>query len=82
MADIIHLSDHRGGSTAYRLYDLGRTGREGVGRSLRAKTDLEAKVLALTLLDKHPIELWDSERFIARYWPGNLPMAISIRALN
>lgn len=80
MTNIIQLSDHGGGTPGYRLYDVGRTGREGVGRTLRARNDIEAKAVALTLLDDHPIELWDRTRFIVRYWPGNLPMAVSIEA--
>lgn len=80
MTNIIQLSDHGGGGSAYRLYDVGRTGREGAGRRLRARRDTEAKGLALMLLGDHPIELWDRTRFIARYWPGSLPMAVSIEA--
>lgn len=80
MTNIIQLKDYDGASSAYRLYDVGRTGREGAGCTLRARTDTEAKALALKLLGDHPIELWDRTRFIARYWPGNLPMAISIEA--
>ncbi len=80
MTNIIQFRGYDGGASAYRLYDVGRTGREGRGRALRARTDTEAKALSLTLLGDHPIELWDRTRFIARYWPGNLPMAVSIEA--
>lgn len=80
MTNIIHLKNYDGSASAYRLYEVGRSGREGVGRTLRARNDIEAKALALMLLNDHPIELWDRTRFIARYWPGNLPMAVSIEA--
>ncbi|QDI81677.1 hypothetical protein E8E01_15095 [Methylorubrum populi] len=80
MTNIIQLSEHNGGSSAYRLYDVGRAGREGAGRGIRARSDTEAKALALMLLVDQPIELWDKTRFIARYWPGNLPMAVSVKA--
>lgn len=80
MTNIIQLQDHIGHSSAYRLYDVGRADREGDGRTLRARSDTEAKALALMLLDDRPLELWDRTRFIARYWPGNLPMAASIEA--
>lgn len=80
MTNIVQLRDYDGGYAAYRLYDVGCTGREGAGRTLRARSDTEAKALALMLLGEHPIELWDRTRFIARYWPGNLPMAVSIEA--
>jgi hypothetical protein len=80
MTNIIYLRDYDGASSAYRLYDVGRTGREGAGRTLRARIDTEAKALALKLLGDHLIELWDRTRFITRCWPGNLPMAVSIEA--
>ncbi len=80
MTNIIQFRNYDGSASAYRLYDVGRSGREGAGRRLCARNDIEAKALALILLGDHPIELWDRTRFIARYWPGNLPMAVSIEA--
>ncbi|MBB2961793.1 hypothetical protein [Methylobacterium sp. R2-1] len=82
MADVIHLSERGGLSSSYRLYDVGCAGREGPGRFVQAKTDVEAKVYALALLSDHPIELWDRKRFIARFWPGSIPLAVSVRVLN
>lgn len=82
MTNIIQMSEHGGASSSYRLYDVGSTGAEGPGRFIRARTDPEAKAHALALLDDHPIELWDRARFIARYWPGNLPMAVSVKVFN
>jgi hypothetical protein len=80
MTNLIQMSEHGGASSSYRLYDVGSTGAEGPGRFIRARTDPEAKAHALALLNDHPIELWDRTRFIARYWPGNLPMAVSVKA--
>lgn len=80
MTNIIQLRNYDGSASAYRLYGVGRSGREGAGRTLRARNDTEAKALALMLLGDHPIELWDRKRFIARYWPGNRPMTVSIEA--
>ncbi|MCX7282456.1 MAG: hypothetical protein NTX28_00090 [Novosphingobium sp.] len=80
MTNILQLRNYNRGATAYRLYDVGKSCREGAGRALRARNDTEAKALALMLLGDHPIELWDRTRFIARYWPSNLPMAVSIKA--
>lgn len=79
MANIIQFSENGGTSSSYRLYDFEGADRKGPGRFIRATTDGEAKAHALALLNDHPVELWDRARFIARYWPGLLPMAASLR---
>ena len=84
MATIVKFGDflkRKDGPPAYRIFYVGRDGREGPVRAIQAGSDIEAKSQASALVDKQPIELWDRKRFLGRFWPNGYPIATSVKLL-